>query len=238
MSRLLILLSLAPSIAFAADAVAGSGDDRLFEQLLGGDVPIEPSERGRTDVPDPPSAEPPAVEDEAVGRISADLAEAGRLLSERQTGEPTRGAQRRVIEELNRLIGAAKNQPSSSSGSQSDSTGSGSSNPQPGGEASPAPGADGGDRAAREQRNPQGSPGRNREGKAEESSDRARDAEVHDAVRGYRSDIVRDAWGHLPPRLREQLLNAGSDRTLPEYDGLVRRYFESIARPPAPEPGR
>ena len=154
MSRLLILLALVPSVAFAAgapvDAPAGSGDDRLFEELLGGDVPTEPSEPGRTDVADPPSAEPQAVDGEAVGRISADLAHAGRLLSERQTGEPTRGAQRRVIEELNRLIEAAKNQPSSSSGSQNDSTGSGSSNPQPGGESSPAPSADGGDPAARE----------------------------------------------------------------------------------------
>ncbi len=214
-----------------------SDDDRLFEKLLGDDP--EPPERDRSDpndavAPSVPAEPPAAVDPEAVGRIEEHLHKAERLLAGGTAGEPTRVAQRAVIDELSRLIEAAKRASASSpaseqgaDGRQTQPEGSGSPDTRPGeGEASPGP-AEG---------QPNGPPDRNRDGKAEESSDRLPERATHDLIRDFRSDLVRDAWGHLPPRLREQLLNSRSDQYLPRYDGLVRRYFESLAQPDPPKP--
>jgi hypothetical protein len=45
----------------------------------------------------------------------------------------------------------------------------------------------------------------------------------------YKRQLLKDAWGHLPPALRDELLNVGGDRFLPKYEELVRRYYQSLA---------
>ncbi len=41
---------------------------------------------------------------------------------------------------------------------------------------------------------------------------------------------LREAvWGHLPPALREKMLNLPHDKTLPKYSEHIRRYYESLA---------
>lgn len=42
-------------------------------------------------------------------------------------------------------------------------------------------------------------------------------------------ELVKDVWGHLPPNVRDQLLNAFSEKYLPKYEDLVRRYYEALA---------
>lgn len=44
-----------------------------------------------------------------------------------------------------------------------------------------------------------------------------------------RQQMVKDVWGHLPPALRTELLNVYSEKYLPKYETLVRRYYESLA---------
>lgn len=44
-----------------------------------------------------------------------------------------------------------------------------------------------------------------------------------------RQRLAKDVWGHLPPALRQQLLNVYSEKFLPKYDDLVRKYYEALA---------
>jgi len=43
--------------------------------------------------------------------------------------------------------------------------------------------------------------------------------------------LVNDIWGHLPPRLRNRMLNMYKENYLPKYDRLVQKYFEELATP-------
>jgi hypothetical protein len=65
---------------------------------------------------------------------------------------------------------------------------------------------------------------------ASESSEqpRAGDALAQDEVR-RRKDLATAVWGHLPSRLRDRMHGAFSERFLPQYDDLVRRYYEALA---------
>lgn len=36
-------------------------------------------------------------------------------------------------------------------------------------------------------------------------------------------------WGHLPPREQEALFRSLSDKFLPEYEGMIRKYYEALA---------
>jgi hypothetical protein len=46
------------------------------------------------------------------------------------------------------------------------------------------------------------------------------------------SNLIRDIWGGLPERQREELLQPLSDEFLPEYAEDIEEYFRSLARPP------
>ncbi len=172
---------------------------------------------------DPESAEA------AFARIADPLATAATRLEAGDTGEETRSAQQAAVAEMARLIEAVKRQPPAPSSEGADQGGRPQQKPakaSPSGEpnAGTATGGTGDGGAA----------GTNREGKAEESSERRNGGPGASIVVPYRNSLIEGTWGHLPPRLREQLLNGGNDRVLPKYDPLVRRYFESLAEPDAP----
>jgi hypothetical protein len=38
-------------------------------------------------------------------------------------------------------------------------------------------------------------------------------------------------WGHLPTRLKRKMNNVKVDRYLPQYEGMIRRYYDSLAKP-------
>lgn len=63
-----------------------------------------------------------------------------------------------------------------------------------------------------------------------ESEQRTTQGEERDAERERRLGLSTAAWGHLPPKVREQMRSAFSEEYLPEYDALVRRYYEALAR--------
>lgn len=50
--------------------------------------------------------------------------------------------------------------------------------------------------------------------------------------------VLQQVWGHLPERLRERVLNISADKYLPQYEGLIRRYFESLAEKRNPRGGK
>lgn len=44
-----------------------------------------------------------------------------------------------------------------------------------------------------------------------------------------RRELAKEIWGHLPPAMREQMLNVYGDKYLPKYEEVIRRYFEALA---------
>jgi hypothetical protein len=44
-------------------------------------------------------------------------------------------------------------------------------------------------------------------------------------------ELIKRAWGHLPPRTREELLQAPADKFLPKYELEIEAYFRRLAEP-------
>ena len=226
-------------LAAPSPAEPSRTDEALIRELLG-EVPNTAPEA--EDMADPSDAEPSEVElaapvdSAAAERLLSKLQEAERKLASGETDAATRSVQSEVLAELDRLIKAAEEGRGGRSPTQEkDSAGTaeaeGQSQSRPAGQSNtggnPANSAASGD--------PTGLPTQNRDAKADESSSRLPNSAEPGRLRGLHSDLVRDAWGHLPPRMRERLLNAGPDRFVPQYDPLVRDYFESLARPASPQ---
>ena len=229
---LLLLLSVATASAVAAAEVPRESAADAPRKNLPGDEG-SPAGTSSTRAGSPPASDSSGAAEEAAGefaRIATPLAAAADLLRSGDTGAATRAAQQASVDQMARLIEAVKNAPP---GAPPKDQQEGGGTRERNGTASPsgdpsqgAPNAAGDGGAA-------GPPGADREGKAKESSDRQSGAPGSSAIVPYRNTLIEGTWGHLPPRLREQLLNGGTDRTLPGYDPLVRRYFESLADPGA-----
>lgn len=65
--------------------------------------------------------------------------------------------------------------------------------------------------------------------KAEESSQRDHTGTDVEAELRRQRRLREAVWGHLPPALREQMLNLPQDQLLPKYSEHIRRYYEALA---------
>lgn len=69
-------------------------------------------------------------------------------------------------------------------------------------------------------------------GKSGESTEQnRRQARERVAALARRRALIDEVWGHLPPAMRERLLNVGSEKLLPQYEDRIRRYYEALAEP-------
>jgi hypothetical protein len=174
--------------------------------------------------PEPPEPAVASTEN-PLEQIASEMRSVGQRLGAGQLDDETRAKQKQIVDALEKLLQSAQsqqqqpngsNQPMPDSGSQ-DGSGSDST-----GASSTGDGASGGRR-------------RNDQENAAESSARTEGGVPTDEERRSRRKMLTDAvWGHLPPRVREQLNRSISENYLPEYDQLVRRYYEALARQPRP----
>jgi hypothetical protein len=83
-------------------------------------------------------------------------------------------------------------------------------------------------------------PSAKRGGKPGESAGIAKTASGVQIDRTAVANLVKDLWGRLPERQREELLQPLSEEFLPEYAAEIEEYFRVLAEPPAesnaPEP--
>jgi hypothetical protein len=80
-----------------------------------------------------------------------------------------------------------------------------------------------------------GSAAKPQTGKTGESTEQnLRQARERAAALARRRALVDEIWGHLPPAMRERLLNVGSEKLLPKYEDQIRRYYEALAEPDKP----
>jgi len=66
----------------------------------------------------------------------------------------------------------------------------------------------------------------------ESSEENLKQARARATALARRRALINEVWGHLPPAIREKLLNVGSEKLLPKYEELIRRYYESLADSP------
>lgn len=193
---------------------------------------------------DDPAGDAAAEKENKLDRIAKGMRNAGEKLDGEETGDDTRNVQKQVIKDLEDLINQLQNPPPQGGGGggggggsaslsgktglmqkqqgsgQSGKTGSASGQPQAG------QGTELNKSGGQDRKDAQGS---------EERSESERKA-AEDAAR--KKKLEMDVWGHLPPHMREQLLNTYGERMLPKYQQLVKQFYESLSEQSNPPPRR
>ncbi|MEM9185817.1 MAG: hypothetical protein AAGB00_04900 [Planctomycetota bacterium] len=231
------LLLASATQSCAAPEFEGFGDDLLTDDLDG----LLEGLPELDDAPDtPPEGPPPAAaEPNPLERIASGMAAAKQLIASRGAPAETKRVQERVVTELDELIKQAEKQnpPPSGAPSQSqqakDQQGKQRQQSQ---RSQPKPGEQAG---GREPSNRQGGkPGRQAgdakgsQGKSDQSRERLARAAAQSADGRPPQELVKEVWGRLPQRIREQMLESSSDEFLPQYRKEIERYFQRLAEQP------
>jgi hypothetical protein len=151
-------------------------------------------------------------------RLSRQMREAERMMEGGKpgaSGQKLHDKQDKIVTDLAKLIEEAKknkkSQSSSSSSSKSSKqTASRDKTQQP------------------KNSNPSGSNKPN-EGSSKESSGQLtkRDAQKPDMA--HMNDLLKDVWGQLPERMRQQMLQSSVEEFLPKYELLIEDYFKALS---------
>ena len=170
--------------------------------------------------PESPNTAPPP--DEAAprdGALSA-MRRSTDGLARRDTGKPTQANQQQAVSQLDALLKiwqqradrqqqlARTGQPAPMPNQKSDPNGDPNSTA-----------SDGNPGQSRGKENPQ----------AQSSSDRDNTGADREALARRDRQLREAIWGHLPPALREKMLNLPHDNLLPKYADQIRRYYEALA---------
>jgi len=237
-----ILWSAFAPLAFAADPPSDpppkSVDDALLEDLDNelldgvGDLPQgkkpEPAKR-RTPKPDgepdetrvPDGEEGPDPNKDPLGYISQEMRDAEQLIPERQKQSHAQALQQRIVENLTRLIEQAEQQQaqqqqSSQQNKDQQQTAKRQSVKQP------------------QQQAGKSSSGKDSQSPAQGSSTRVGTAEQVRPDPELLRGLMKDAWGHLPEREREQMRQMAPEKFLPQYELLIERYYRRLAEERSP----
>ena len=218
----------------------GKGDDldrQLLRDLLP-DLPLElksPNEKSadmNETTAEPQSRMPFADElDETV----ASMREVCRRLDKLNLSDDTEQLQTGIVSNINALIEKLRKLPPPSSSSSSDSSDkdqSDSDSTSQGQKKEPKQSPQQSPQDQQGADSSSGSASKPKTGKAGESTEEnLRQARERASALARRRALIDEVWGHLPPAMRERLLNVGSEKLLPKYEGLIRRYYEALAEP-------
>ena len=139
-----------------------------------------------------------------VRKISAMMKKAGKLLDQLETGDPTQDEQKKILEELDKLIEMAEKSSSSSSQQQQQRDRNKTKN-------------------AKQQ--PQNSGGRG-------STPMGSERDVFRAVRprlGAGAPDARQMWGKLPEATRDEILQLLNEKLPLKYQQLLKLYFKALS---------
>lgn len=221
---------LLPNVATAQEpAATDSSQTDLDAQLLedlGGDLFDESPDEGATeldkdlrefhgeDIGQSSPADDPHL---PLERIGMQMRSAQRLLAERDGfGRATR-LQDQILQDLDELIKQAQRQRKHSQKPGKSSPGSQRSDAKP-------QGGQQGQAAAEGQQPAADSTDNLREGTSETGSPADRQA--------TRTELLKNLWGHLPERVRQQMLQSADDEFLPKYELEIEQYFRRLAEDP------
>ena len=131
------------------------------------------------------------------------------LISRQVTSQKTQRVQQQVIEDLERLIEEMKKQ---CQGGQGDSKPAAKSGAKPGGKGRPGNGQNAG----------AGQPAKE---SAERPDGKASDREELAGL----ERMLKQVWGHLPAKIRDQMQSGAIEEFLPKYERLIEEYYSRLA---------
>lgn len=216
-----------------AEEPAKSVDDALLEdldnELLDGidlkDKKTKPatgkSDRAPADGNDSSAADGPDPNKDPLGYISQEMRDAEASIPERRKQALTQALQQRIVDNLAQLIEQAEQQQaqqqqSSQKSSQEQQSAKRQSVKQP------------------EQQAGKPSSGKDSQNPAQDSSNRMGQAQQVRPDPELLRGLMKDAWGHLPEREREQMRQMAPEKFLPQYELLIERYYRRLAEERSP----
>ena len=195
---------------------------------------------------------PKKEEEDKFDRVAKGMRSASEKLDGKMTGDETTKIQEQVIRDLDELIKQLQNPPPSGGGgggggssgggsSKSGKNGGGGQQQRAGGRGASGRGTNGQPQGGTPKQQAQGggSEQGGRDRKDAEGSDERTDSERKAAAEAARKKKLEiDVWGHLPPHLRDQLLNTYGERMLPKYEQLVKQFYEALSEQTETKPRR
>jgi hypothetical protein len=182
---------------------------------------------GFAQVAEPPSAGPNRAE--VIDRAVQSMKLAQGKLAEGKTGAATQDLQKQALAALDELLKTPPkppmSNPSGQGGGGSSQNSPSSSSPQNSSDKQPTPQSGQSQASADDRRADQ----ERERSQAADSEERAGQRRTGVAATLPRRRLEVDVWGHLPEKVRDQLLNGYGERIVPQYESLVRRFYESLA---------
>lgn len=160
-------------------------------------------------------------------RIRENMGESSRLIDRQADAGETRDVQQQIITDLDELIKKMEKQCNCSGNSQCDNPSSSRqqskrSQPKQAQGQKPKPSQQAGKKS--------GQPKQSQSTSAAQQSTARLDSASGEAAPGRSpEELMKEAWGHLPQRLREQMLQSSSDEFLPQYREEIENYFRRLA---------
>jgi DNA-binding protein H-NS len=155
----------------------------------------------------------PSPEEDPLSYISQEMRSAESLITDRAQRAHAEHLQQRIVEDLAKLIEQAQQQRAAQQAASTKNKKQQTSKRQQVQQSKPSAGKSGKDS------NKPAQDSTDRLGKAEDARP---DPEL---VKG----LLKDAWGHLPQRAREQMLQNSPERFLPQYELMIERYYKRLA---------
>jgi hypothetical protein len=147
------------------------------------------------------------------------MLDAEKRIGNRNIGEETQNIQKKIVDDLQKLIDLASQRQQQQSQSRQQNRQRQRNRQQNSQQQQKQP--------SPSQQNVSGQQNRKQSG---DSGVGARVGETNSLELLRQRRMLEDVWGHLPPALREQMHNVISEKYLPKYDEMIRRYFKSLAK--------
>ena len=154
--------------------------------------------------------EQPGEEQNPLARVARQMREVERRISQSQSGDETQKKQQAISDELAKLIEQLKKAKQSS---QKPGSGNSSSS----------------QRSKVAQAGQKSGTQRQSDKPARDSSNQTRRDELAKPDPATIRERMKEAWGNLPERVREQMMQTSVDEFLPKYELLIEKYFQRLS---------